>query len=105
MSLFRGGESSETITSDLVNDRPGLYVNVPKTGCRRQLLTKSNQAAIICNAFTCLNIFDTETYGFYESHFMNESRVEDIIETVVEVSYNLKCQYRFWQSVKLRDRF
>ena len=42
-----------------------------------------------------------ETYGFYESHFMNESRVEDITETIVEVSYNLKCQYGFWQSVKL----
>ena len=47
----------------------------------------------------------SETYGFYESHFMNESRVEDIIETIVEVSYNLKCQYGFWQSVKLRDGF
>ena len=46
-----------------------------------------------------------ETYGFYESHFMNESRVEDITETIVEVSYNLKCQYGFWQSVKLRDSF
>ena len=32
---------------------------------------------------------------------MNESRVEDITETVVEVSYDLKCQYGFWQSVKL----
>ena len=41
-----------------------------------------------------------ETYGFYESHFMNESRVEDITETIAEVSYNLKCQYGFWQSGK-----
>ena len=27
----------------------------------------------------------SETYGFYESHFMNKSCVEDITETVVEV--------------------
>ena len=39
--------------------------------------------------------FEDETYGFYESHFINESRVEDIIETIVEVSSNLKCQYGF----------
>ena len=49
--------------------------------------------------------FAFETYGFYESHFMNESCVEDIIESIVEVSYNLKCQYGFWQSVKLRYSF
>ena len=48
----------------------------------------------------------SETYGFYESHFMNKSCVEDITETVVEVSFNnLKCQYGFWQSVKLRYGF
>ena len=34
----------------------------------------------------------SETYGFYESHFMNESRVEDITETIVEVSY-VETQY------------
>ena len=50
-------------------------------------------------------VLHVETYGFYESHFINESRVEDIIETIVEVSSNLKCQYGFWQSVKLRYGF